>query len=158
WQLAAQHQRLNAERLALNVQLANQPARSRVRRAQREEWVQNIEWLQQDLVVIDQYLAGKRPMQTNEVLAQATPGTDQYALLQQLAEENAELAGQRSQLAASLSRADAEKTRTDGKLFELMEHFNSARRLVDSGGSASVYGPFLMGYFMRLDQYRPPSR
>jgi potassium efflux system protein len=158
WQLSAQHRKLNAERMALNSQLANQPARSRARRAQREEWVRNIEWLQQDLRVIDQYLADKRPTQTDEVLAQATPGTDLYALLQQLAAENAELTEHRSQLAAALSRADAEKTRTDSKLFELMEHFNSARRLVDSGGNASVYGPFLMDYFMRLDQYRPPSK
>lgn len=132
WQLAAHKLALDAERRSLNAQLSSQPARGRVRRAQREEWVQQIEWLQQDLNVIDQSLASKRPEQTDQVLQQLTPGTPEYELLRQLARENGELAEHRSELANSFSRADAAKSRTDNLLFELMEQFNSARRLVDS--------------------------
>jgi len=158
WQLAAQKMALDAERRALNTQLSSQPARGRVRRAQREEWVRQIEWLQQDLNVVDQLLASKRPELTDQALQQTTPGTPEYELLQQLARENAGLADHRSQLAMALSQADIEKTRSDSKLFELMEQFNSARRLVDSGGHSSVYGPFLMNFFMRLDGYLPPGK
>jgi potassium efflux system protein len=157
WQLAAQHLALDAERRSLNAQLSSQPIRGRVRRAQREEWVRQIEWLQRDLNVVDQVLASKRPELTDQVLQQATPGSPEYELLQQLARENAGLAEHRSELANSFSQADAEKSRTDSQLFELMEQFNSARRLVDSGGNASVYGPFLMSYFMRLHYFLPPA-
>jgi potassium efflux system protein len=158
WQLAAQHRALEAERRALNAQLANQPARSRMQRAERDELVRNIESIQQELGSVENLLASKRPAQADQSLQQIPPDTPGYEMLQSLASENTALTVHLSQLATDFSRADAEKSRTDGKLFELMEHYNSARRLVESGGRASVYGPYLMSYFMRLNQYRPPSK
>ncbi|MDZ4729474.1 MAG: mechanosensitive ion channel [Xanthomonadales bacterium] len=157
WQLAAHHRALDAERRALNAQLTNQPARSRMRRAERDELVRNIGTIQQELGSVEPLLASKRPALADQTLQQIPPDTPGYEMLQSLARENAALTDHRSQLATDYSRADAEKARTDGQLFELIEHYNSARRLVESGGRASVYGPYLMNYFMRLDQYHPPA-
>jgi potassium efflux system protein len=157
WQIAAHRLALDAERRALNAQLTSQPARSRLRRAHREELVQNIELQQSNLSRLDQSLASRRHSQSDQALQQTTPGTVTHTLLQHLADGNSSLGDHRAAVVAELNKADAEKTRTDGKLFELMEQFNSARRLVDSGGKASMYGPFLMTYYMRLDHYRPPA-
>ncbi len=157
WQLAAHRDALDAERRALNAQLTNQPARSRVRRAEREELVRNIEQLQQDIGLLEALQANKRPAETEQALLESQAGTPGYELLLQLVNENTALTEHRTQLKLEFTRADTEKTGTDGKLFELMEHFNSARRLVESGGRATMFGPFLMNYYMQLDQYRPPA-
>jgi potassium efflux system protein len=157
WQVAAHRAALDAERRSLNAQLTSQPTRSRIRRAQREELVQNIELQQRNLAQLELALAGRRHSQSDQALQQATPGTVTHDLLQYLADGNTALGEHRAQMATDLNKADAEKTRTDGRLFELMEQFNSARRLVDSGGKASMYGPLLMTYFMGLDHYRPPA-
>lgn len=157
WQVAAHRLALDMERRALNAQLTNLPARGRIRRAEREELVRNIETLQQALAAAAPLLADKRPILADQTLQQAEPDTPGYELLKSLLAENAALTDHRSQLVRDSSLADAEKVRTDGLLFELMEHFNSARRLVESGGRASIYGPYLMNYFMQLDQYRPPA-
>lgn len=157
WQLSAHRSALNAERRALNAQLSNQPARGRVRRTERDELVRQIESVQQDISTLKQLQESKRPSQAEAAMQEVQPGTAGFELLQQLSRENAELAAHRTELNNALTRADAEKTRTDGRMFELMDHFNSARRMVESGGRVSVYGPFLMSYYMQLDQYHPPA-
>jgi len=157
WQLAAHRSALEAERKALNAQLTNQPNRSRLRRVEREDLVRTIEQLQQQLSQLEALQATRQAPQNNHVLQEAQTGTPGYELLQQLSSENARLAEHRAQIGSDITLADGEKARTDGKLFEVMEQFGSARRLVESGGRASVYGPFLMNYYLGLDRFRPPA-
>jgi len=157
WQLAAHRRALNAERRALSAQLENLPVNSRVRRAQREKLIRKIEPLQQHIGALEDLQESKRSTQNDPLMQSLKPGTAGFELLRQLSEANAELAAHRTQLNAHFAQADAEKVRTNGNLFELMDYFNSARRLVESGGRISLYGPFLMNHYMRLDQYRPPA-
>jgi len=157
WQLAAHRQALSAERRSLNARLNSQPASGRLRRAQREELNRKIEQLQQRLATLESLQVSKLSAQADPAIQDLKPDSTGYELLRQLSSENEELAAHRAELNKSMAKADVEKTRADGKLFDLMDHFNSAQRLVESGGKASVYGPFLMNYFMRLDQYRPPA-
>lgn len=157
WQLAAHRNALNAERRALNAQLSNQPLSGRLRRAQREELIRKIEQLQQNIGAAEELQVIKRSTQAGPLMQDLKPGTADFELLRQLSEENARLATHRTQLNSNFAKADAEKVRANGRLFELMDSFNSARRLVDSGGRVSLYGPFLMNHYMRLDHFRPPA-
>ncbi len=157
WQLAAHSAALNAERRALKAQLESQPISSRLRRAQREELIRKTGQLQRDIGTLEALRVSTQSTQTDPLLQDIKAGTAGFELLRQFSEENAGLVAHRTQLNNNFASADAEKNRANGSLFELMDYFSSARRLVDSGGRASVYGPFLMSYYMRLTQYRPPA-
>ena len=74
WQVAAHRSALDAERRSLNVQLTSQPARSRVRRAQRDELVQSIELQQRNLAQLDLALASRRHSQSDLALQSTIAG------------------------------------------------------------------------------------
>jgi potassium efflux system protein len=148
WLLEAQRRAAEAERERLRQELLSQPARMELLDARRLRAEQYAEYVRTRIAFLERTLAQRRVVEAEraEVEAQATKrqAAGKHPLIAELAQRNADLSEQVSNLAARLEEINSAKDAAQRKAKQVETDFASARAKLEVGGMSQALGRVLM--------------
>lgn len=162
WQARAEMARAAAEKASLDVELLSQPMRRKLAKAQLDKANYDISVLEARLAVLDQRAAEMRKGEAEDALAEAelvragAQGKD--PLVQELAEENAELTASFSQRNGYIEAARAVEAARESSAEEIEGNLKAIERKLEILGMTTVIGEILREQAVQLPTTRQAHR
>jgi len=158
WTLEAQRQALRTEVLMLDQELLSESARSELLKAKQGLTARNLTEItaaanavETQLAKLLQEKAQSAALETEEAQRQAA---DKHALVQRLAERNAELSAELTALTADLDRSTGAQKEIEALTRDIDENFRNARQRLEAAGLTKSLGQVLIDQRKRLPDLR----
>ena len=158
WAAEAQSAALSAEVRMLEEELVSQPMRVELLKAQSDQAARQAEALRTGLLAFEEQVSDRRRAEAEaakvEAKAAERAAVGRHPLMQQLAEQNADLSDELAKLTAELEQATAQQKATEREAKRVEEDFRSAKKKLEVAGLSQALGRVLLEQKRSLPEAR----